>query len=211
MFNANTALVLANALHFKAAWDEPFHVTREGPFKLASGAEIKVPVMSQTEHFGYAEKDGARAVELRYEGGRFSMVIVLPREGAAGAVPEGLVDAIKGRKVEIHLPRFRIESGYRLEETLVAMGMKTVFGPDADLSGINGERDLFVAAVAHKAFIQVDEEGTEAAAATVAMAEVKSEVGKPVEFRVDRPFLFLIRDRERKTVLFLGRVSDPRS
>jgi len=211
MFNANTTLVLANALHFKAAWEEPFTArTREAPFALASGERIEVPMMVQTEHFGYVEKDGAQAVELPYERGRYSMVVVLPREGVPAAVPEGLLGLLKDTHVTVHLPRFRVETAFRLEETLALMGMPSAFGPDADFSGMNGKKDLFVSTVAHKAFIAVDEEGTEAAAATAVMAEVKGDVSKPVAFRADRPFLFLIRDREAGSVLFLGRVSDPR-
>lgn len=212
MFDANTTLVLTNALHFKAAWQEPFRAraTSEQPFALASGEKVPVPLMAQTEHFAYAERDGVQAVELPYAGGRFSMVVVLPRVGAPDAVPEGLLTALEGESVSVCLPRFRIEAGFRLEDTLAAMGMGSAFGRDADFSGMNGRKDLFLSAVAHKAFVAVDEEGTEAAAATAAVQERKGRPGKPVVFRADRPFLFLIRDRETGSILFLGRVSDPR-
>lgn len=212
MFNDNTTLVLANAVHFKAGWQEPFRkrATRDDSFTLGSGETVMVPFMMQTEHLGHAEKDGATAVEIPYEGRRFSMIVVLPAAGARSVVPEGLVDALRGRSVSLALPRFTFETGFRLDDVLEAMGMKTAFGPDADFSGMNGTKDLYLAVVAHKAFVAVDEEGTEAAAATAAAAEIKGERATPVVFRADRPFLFLIRDRENGAVLFLGRVSDPR-
>jgi serpin B len=213
MFNANTTLVLANALHFKAAWRNAFEprITKERPFTLASGEKVDVPFMAQTEHVGYAEKDGAVAVELPYEGGRFSMVVILPAEGAPAAIPDGLLGALKVANVSVFLPRFRIESGFNLKETLAAMGMTAAFTGDADFSGIDGTRNLFISVVAHKAFIAVDEAGTEAAAATAIVMELKGEPGAPKVFRADRPFLFLIRDRKSGTILFLGRVADPRA
>ena len=212
MFNPNTTLVLANALHFKAAWQEPFEarVTMEQPFTLASGEKVSVPFMARTEHFKYADVGGAQAVELPYEGRRFSMVVILPPAGAAAALPEGLLAALDGRKVAVLLPRFRFETGLRLDETLAAMGMKSAFGRDADFSGMTGGKDLFISAVVHKAMIAVDEKGTEAAAATAAVLEWKGEAANPVVFRADRPFLFALRDGETGTILFLGRVSDPR-
>lgn len=212
MFNANTTLVLANALHFKAAWREPFEpeITKAAPFTLASGEKVDVPFMAQTEHVGYAAKDGAVAVELPYEGGRFSMVVILPAEGKPATVPAGLVEALRTANVSVFLPRFRIESGYNLKDTLIAMGMETPFTGDADFSGIDGTTNLYIAVVAHKAFVAVDEAGTEAAAATAVVMELKGEPGAPKVFRADRPFLFLIRDRKTGGTLFLGRVSDPR-
>jgi serpin B len=212
MLAPNTTLVLANALHFKAAWKHPFRraITRDRPFALASGEKVAVPFMAETGQFPYAERDGAQAVELPYEGGRFSMIVVLPAPGGTGGADEGLLEALEDRSVTVYLPRFKVEAGYRLERTLEAMGMKSAFGRDADFSGINGRRDLRISLVAHKAFVAVDEEGTEAAAATVVALELKGQPGGPVVFRADRPFLFLIRDRENGCILFLGRVSDPR-
>ena len=212
MLDANTTLVLVNALHFKAAWEDPFRerMTRPAPFTLVSGEKVEVPIMVRGEHFRYAEKDGAAAVELPYAGRRFSMVIVLPAAGAPATLPEGLLGSLKGKSVAVHLPRFKVESAFELAEVLQAMGMKSAFGGDADFSGMNGKKDLFISAVAHKAFVAVDEEGTEAAAATSVRIQVKGAADKPVVFRADRPFLFLIRDGETGSILFLGRVADPR-
>lgn len=212
MFSANTTLVLANALHFKAGWEHPFRakITKERPFTLASGEQVNVPFMAQTEHLRYAEKDGAVAVELPYAGGRFSMILVLPAAGTAAAVPAGLLEKLEGTSVSVFLPRFKIESVFRLEQTLPAMGMKAAFTGDADFSGIDGTTNLYISVVAHKAFIAVDEEGTEAAAATAVVLELKGEPGAPKVFRADRPFLFLIRDTRKGETLFAGRVADPR-
>jgi serpin B len=213
MFNENTTLVLANALHFKAAWRNAFRpgITKARPFTLASGEAVDVPFMAQTEHVGYAEKDGAVAVELPYEGGRFSMVVVLPPAGAPAAIPDGLLEALEAGSVSVFLPRFRVESGFNLKDTLAAMGMNAAFTEDADFSGIDGTTNLFISVVAHKAFVAVDEAGTEAAAATAVVMALKGEPGAPKVFRADRPFLFLIRDTKSGAILFLGRVSDPRA
>jgi serpin B len=170
---------------------------------------VDVPLMAQTEHFRYAEKDGALAVELPYEDGRFAMVLVLPAEKSS-AIPAGLLDGLEGTNVSVFLPRFRIETAYRLEETLQEMGMKAAFGRGADFSGIDGTTNLYIGVVAHKAFVAVDEAGTEAAAATAVALELKGAPGAPKVFRADRPFLFLIRDVKSGTILFLGRVADPR-
>jgi serpin B len=212
MFTPDTRLVLVNALWFKAAWEHPFtaRVTKERPFTLASGQQVSVPFMAQTASFAYAEMDGAQAVELPYEGGRFSMVLVLPASGEPRAVPAGLLEALEECSVGVYLPRFRIETAYRLDDTLKAMGMSAAFGRDADFSGMNGRKDLFVGLVAHKAFVAVDEAGTEAAAATAIVMMRGAAPAKTAEFRADRPFLFLIRDAKTGTILFLGRVSDPR-
>jgi serine protease inhibitor len=116
---------------------------REEAFTLASGEKVHVPFMVQAEQLRHAEKDGAQAVKLKlpYEGGRFSMVVVLPAEGAPAAVPAGLVEALEGRMVSVQRPRFTFESAFRLEETLQAMGIKAAFGPGADFSGMNGGDD----------------------------------------------------------------------
>jgi serpin B len=212
MLNANTTLVLTNALHFKACWAHRFRarITRDQPFTLASGEKVHVPLMAQTSGFPYAEKGGVRAVELPYEGGRFSMVVILGDDGVPAAIPDGLLDALAPEEVTVFLPRFTFESAFRLDKTLGEMGMPTAFTPKADFSGIDGGRDLYISVVAHKAFVAVDEDGTEAAAATAVALELKGEPGEAKVFRADRPFLFLIRDRETKATLFLGRLSDPR-
>jgi len=126
----------------------------------------------------------------------------------------GLLDAVgvalKRQPVSVQLPRFRFESSWRLDDTLKAMGMPTAFSGDADFSAMNGRKGLFISAVTHRAFVAVDEKGTEAAAATAVVMERKGRPAEPRLFKADRPFLFCIRDRETGALLFLGRVSDPR-
>lgn len=220
LINRLTRLVLTNAIYFNAAWQYPFDedMTQDGTFYLLDGDEVTVPMMRQTESFGYAEGDGYQAVELAYDGGELSMVILLPRAGQFKAF-EGTIDArlvnaivkaLEPRQVVLTMPKFEFESSFSLKETLTGMGMPVVFSEDADFSGMTGYRDLFIADVVHKAFVSVDEAGTEAAAATaVVMQKTAALPSTPVEVTVDRPFIFLIRDIETGTILFVGRVIDP--
>ena len=215
-----TRLVLTNAIYFNAAWLDPFEEdqTQDDPFYLLDGGEVTVPMMRQTEHFSYAEGEGYQAVELPYVGSELSMVILLPRRGEYEGF-EGSLDAARAaailrnlvhKRVALTLPKFEIESGFRLRDTLVAMGMPAAFSHDADFSGMTGNRDLFISDVIHKAFVSVDEAGTEAAAATAVVMEMMApKPGGPVEVTVDRPFVFLIRDIETGTLLFVGRVVNP--
>jgi len=214
-----TRLVLTNAIYFNAAWQYPFSedMTRDGPFYLLDGGEVTVPMMRQTESFGYTEGDGYQAVELPYDGRELSMVILLPQAGQfemfEGSLDAQRVDAIvkdlKSRRVALTMPRFEFESGFSLKETLAAMGMPVAFSGGADFSGMTGNRDLFISDVVHKAFVSVDEAGTEAAAATAVVMELTAVPGPPVEVTVDRPFIFLIRDIETGTILFVGRIMNP--
>ena len=215
-----TRLVLTNAIYFNAAWQYPFEesMTKDGPFYLLDGSKVTVPMMKQTEHFGYTEGEGYQAVELPYDGRELSMVILLPRkenfEQFEGSLDYQLVDSLiktlEYQRVSLTMPKFEFESEFRLKETLSAMGMPVAFsGWDADFSGITGSRDLWIADVIHKAFISLDEEGTEAAAATAVVMPTAMPPEEPVEFNVDRPFIFLIRDIETGAILFVGRVVDP--
>ena len=189
------------------------------PFNLLDGGEVLVPMMSQqTSAFGYAEGDGYQAVELPYDGREMSMVILLPDSGRfdefEAALDAGVVNAIAEAlayrfDVALTMPRFEFESKFRLSEALSDMGMPIAFvEAEADFSGMNGEGRLFIQDVVHKAFVAVDEAGTEAAAATAVIVSIVSERQR-VEVNVDRPFVFLIRDIETGTILFVGRVLDP--
>jgi serpin B len=220
--NAATRLVLTNAIYFNAAWQHPFesHLTEDGPFYLLDGSELSVPLMLQSESFGYAEGEGYQAVELPYDGRQLSMVILLPERGRFGAFEESLsaesmsavLEALEYQRVTLTLPKFEYESEFGLGQTLAEMGMDAAFSGEADFSGMTGTRDLFISEVIHKAFVGVDEEGTEAAAATaVVMAETAMQAEEPMVVTVDRPFLFFIRDIETGVILFLGRVVDPSS
>jgi len=176
-----------------------------------------VPMMRQTAYFGYAEGEGFQAVELPYDGEELAMVILLPGEGRFeefeasldAARLEEMLGRLRSQHLSLTMPRFRVESSFHLADTLAAMGMPSPFQPDqADLSGMNGTRDLYIQAVLHKAFVSVDESGTEAAAATAVIVGV---TGPPpgLEVTVNRPFIFLIRDRQTGVILFVGRVVNP--
>jgi len=219
LIDALTRLVLTNAIYFNAAWQHPFNedMTEDGPFYLLDGGEVTLPMMKQTESFSYAEGDGYQAIELPYDGGELSMVILLPRAGQFETFEDSLdaqrVDAIlkqlESRRVALTMPRFEFESSFGLKEALAAMGMPVAFSGDADFSGMTGNRDLYIADVIHKAFVSVDEAGTEAAAATAVVMRLTALPGTPVAVTVDRPFVFLIRDIETGAILFVGRMVAP--
>jgi len=219
--DAATVLVLVNAVYFNAPWAFPFDEDRTtpDPFTLPDGTTIDVPTMHQTEIHGYARGDEYVAVELDYNGHELSMVVVLPDEGAFerveasfdGPSVSALFDRIAREHVILSLPRFTFEWGRLLNEPLVDLGMADAFdAARADFSGIDGSRDLFIGQVIHKAFVSVDEAGTEAAAATaIGMAGAGPSEPTYYEVRVDRPFLFFIREKETGSILFIGRVVDP--
>lgn len=214
-----TRLVLTNAIYFNAAWQYPFeeNATRDGVFHLLEGGEVSVPMMRQEKSLGYAESEGYQAVELRYDGRDLSMIILLPEAGNFETFEKSLdaqqVDAIIKNlgpsQVILTMPRFEFESSFSLGETLAAMGMPDAFSGSADFSGMTGNRDLFISDVVHKAFVSVDEAGTEAAAATAVIMPTAAPPGATVEVTIDRPFIFLIRDIETGAILFVGRVVNP--
>jgi serpin B len=211
-----TVLVLANAIYFKALWFSPFHQeqTKDGQFNLLDGSTITLPMMFQSMQFNYTEGSDYQAVELTYKGHDFSMVVLLPREGKFGDFEASLdaqkvsaiIDRLEAAVVDLSMPRFSYETGYDLRGTLSDMGMPNAFGPGANFSGMAANAaGLYIIDAAHKAFISVDEEGTEAAAASwVAVGGMSN-----YEFTMDRPFIYLIRDRETGTILFIGRVLNP--
>jgi serpin B len=217
---ADTRLVLANAVYFKGAWESPFDAKRTAAadFTLASGEKVSAPFMNQKARFGYVSDDRVTALSMPYAGGDVSMVVLLPAE-AGGLVAlerdltrerlDAWVGAMRRLEVTTAIPKFQMTSEMSLADTLSAMGMRRVFTRDADLSGIAEGKGLALTAVVHKAFVDVNEEGTEAAAATGGVVGVTS-VQNPVVFRADRPFLFVVRHEPTGTVLFIGRVVDPR-
>ena len=219
--NSLTRLVLTNAIYFNASWTWPFDkgLTQERPFHFAEGGGIRTPMMSETNDsfYGYARGEGYQAVDLPYSRGEMSMTILLPDEGKFGEFEDSLnaevldriLDDIEIDHITLTMPLFEFESVFSLRETLTGMGMPDAFGPGADFSGMTGTRELHISAVIHKAFVSVDERGTEAAAAT-GVAMMLSGPGKdPIPVTVDRPFIFLIRDRATGTLLFMGRVMNP--
>ena len=217
--DSETRLVLTNAIYFNAAWEHPYNgkITADGPFYLLDGGQVVVPMMKQTESFGYTEGEGYQAVELLYDGGELSMVVLLPEAGQFEAFEEGLhaqqVDAIiknlENTRVTLTMPKFEFDSEFKLKDTLAGMGMPIAFSSAADFSGMTGTPGLYISAVIHKAFVSVDEAGTEAAAATAVIMRESAMPGQPVEVTMDRPFIFLIRDIETGAVLFVGRVMNP--
>lgn len=222
---AGARLVLTNAIFMKTDWLSKFekHETRNEPFFASGNKELKVPTMHQTGEFGYAEAEDLQSLELPYKGGRLSMVILLPREkqGVASLEQRLNPDTLNrwltqssDRKVEVSLPKFRATQAFGLRGTLTSLGMVDAFrGGSSDFSGISGGRALYISEVIHKTFVNVDEAGTEAAAATAVVmpgaAPVRPE--EIPEFRADHPFVFLIRDRQTGAILFMGRVTEPKA
>jgi len=219
--DAQTRLVLANAIYFNAAWQHPFDpdATAPAPFHRLDGTSVDVAMMHQDEAYGYTLREGYRALELPYESGNVSMLILLPDEGQFQAIEQALgpaiIEEILGDltygPVIVSLPRFTTESSFSLNDALQALGMTDAFEADrADFSGMDGNRDLYIGTVLHKAFVSVDENGTEAAAATAVIMELTSApILEPIEFTVDRPFIYLIRDVQTGSILFIGRVAAP--
>jgi serpin B len=221
----DTLLVLTNAIYYKGAWFHPFNekATRpDGNFNAAGGRKVTVPMMMLSETFPYCDGGSYQALELPYSAGARAMLVLLPKsmDGLdaleSSLTPKALeacVSKLAGKKVNVELPRFRLEEKFQLADVLKSLGMSRSFDSDsADFSGMTGKRELAISKVIHKAFVAVDEVGTEAAAATaVVMARAAAVFpAQPVTFRADHPFLFLIRDRKTGAILFLGRVNNPK-
>lgn len=217
--NELTRLVLTNAIYFNAAWQSPFDEssTLDGLFHLLSDSDITVPMMKQTESFCYTEGDDYQAVELPYDGRELSMVILLPKAGQFDSFEKKLdagfvgaiIDKLAMCEVALSMPKFEYDSSFGLKEALSTLGMGVAFTTNADFSGMNGNRDLFIQDVLHKAFVSVDEAGTEAAAATAVIVGLTSMPAQTVEVNIDRPFIFLIRDVPTGSIIFIGRVLNP--
>jgi serpin B len=222
--NEDTRLILTNAIYFKGRWAEPFEEagTSDEGWHGPHGVR-KVPLMHRQGGHAYYEGDGFQALELPYEGGQLAMLIVLPRERgglsslearrAAEGIYQAVTDGLRREEtVLVWLPRFTLETEFKLKPVLCALGAHLAFSDAADFSGI-GEEPLKIAEVIHKAFVEVNEEGTEAAAATAFRMKPGDSfwpAPEPKVFRADHPFLFFIRDRKTNAVLFCGRVLDPR-
>jgi len=219
---SDTRMVLTSAIYFFGKWNSPFdpQATRAAPFQLGAGRTATAKFMHQTSDFRYGETPTARILEMKYEGTPVACDIVLPKAEAGLAelersiAPDTLdawVGSLATRKVQAAIPKFRAESAFSLREALSRMGMADAFARAADFSGIDGRRDLFAGDVAHKAFVDLSEEGTEAAAATGITVRSRA-IRRPEEtvvFRADHPFLFFIRDTTTGVILFEGRFSTP--
>jgi serpin B len=219
VLDETTRLVLTNAIYFKGQWESRFEPsqTQNRAFTLVSGQTIQVPTMQQEGEFGLGETTAASILVLPYSGLDLSMVFLLPHETNGLAALEAQITptnlttwlgAVYKTTVIVSLPRFRTTSEFALKPTLAEMGMPSAFDPDtAVLSGMDGRRDLFITAVVHKGYVEVNEEGTEAAAATGVLVGTTS---AGPSFTADHPFVFFIRDSLTGSILFLGRIEDPR-
>ncbi len=213
-----TVLVLTNAVYLKAPWARPFRKedTADAPFHRLDGSSVDVPMMHQSTKLSFAEGDGYAAVQLPYAGNKLAMLLVVPDEGQFDAVMagmdaaalDGIAAGLSGYQVTLAMPKFEFRTQVGLNDVLSQLGMPTAFGDGADFSGMTTQTDLFISAVLHEAFISVDEEGTEAAAATAVIMD-ETAAAQPAELTIDRPFIFAIRDTETGAVLFLGSVTDP--
>jgi serpin B len=222
--DAMTRLVLTNAIYFKGDWEHEFSkdATKDAPFHLSKQKEVQAPLMHQWRHFDYAETDKLQIISLPYAGYSLSLVVVLPKEVDGLPEVEREMTAekllkwsseLRNRDVQLWLPKFKSTSQFMLADALRSLGMTLVFSDDADLSGIASGEELKISAVIHKAYVDVNEEGTEAAAATAVplrpTAAPIREPEKPVVFRADHPFIYLIRDNRTGAILFLGRLAAP--
>lgn len=222
MFDELTRAVLTNAIYFKGKWEHQFDKedTKPEDFTLDSGEKIKVPMMRLTDDdldFNYVEADGVQILEMAYQGDKISMLVLLPRSNIAYLesilTEEKLQEwrsKLRPETVYIYMPKYTFETSYLLTDYLKSMGMSLPFTwPGADFSGMDGTKMLYISDVLHKAYIDVYEEGTEAAAATGIIMGFGSAGHRFIEFRADHPFIFIIQERETGNILFIGRVMRP--
>ncbi|NTV98734.1 MAG: serpin family protein [Chlorobiaceae bacterium] len=223
ILDALTRLSLVNAVYFKGEWETPFKKENsfESPFLCGKGNTVSTSMMHQTGSFRFAAPGSVQLLELPYSGKDLAMLVVLPGKGVPLSTVENSLDEKKlaewnnllgERKVEVFLPRFRETASFRLDKVLKEMGMTDAFSQRfADFSGmVQNRKELYIGAVVHKAFVEVNEKGTEAAAATAVIMQLKSAMPEPLPvFRADRPFLFMIRDTSTGRILFIGRLNDP--
>ena len=215
-----TRLVLVNAIYFKGTWEQTFKpaLTSEEPFNPITGEAVMVKMMHQTGTFCYSETEDLQVIELPYAGRDLSMLILLPKTvDGLSRVEESLTpgnlerwtSSLEKTEVRVWLPSFEIAFPFRLDDALISMGMVDAFTGQADFSGMEKSRELYLGAVLHKAFVAVNEEGTEAAAATAVVMQTKSISFMSVDFRADHPFLFMIRENSTGSILFIGRLAHP--
>ncbi len=223
LLNTLTRLVLTNAIYFKGEWVKQFNKdeTQEQNFRVSPDDIVKVQMMQRTDDksiFNYSENNKLQILEMPYSGEELSMLILLPKDDDLKGLENSLTvkqlskwrKDLKEQRVNIFLPRFKFETKYFLADTLKEMGMPTAFSPAADFSGMTGKKDLFISQVIHQAFVEVNEEGTEAAAATAVIMEKGLSVSHRMSvFKADHPFIFLIQEKATGNILFFGRVTNP--
>jgi len=219
VITSDTRLVLTNAIYFKGEWVKQFDKdnTRERDFRKSPDETVRVDMMSlrgKEAEFNYAETDELQILEMPYDDEELSMIIMLPKEDFAEIdLDVEKLKLFKGmlseRRVDVYLPKFKFETKYFMAKNLIEMGMPTAFSMNADFSGMNGKGNLYISSVIHQAFVDVNEEGTEAAAATaVVVTEMSAEPSHPT-FYADHPFVFMIQEKETGAILFMGKVVDP--
>ena len=218
--NQADSIVLINTIHFKAPWRYPFEQTHDEPFKLASGQTISHPRMKETDHFGYYKAPSFQLAALPYRTGQTiasTMYVFLPKSSMSGFLGslssgnlEKWISKFDGRRGLLELPKFKLENSYSLVDSLKKLGIRRAFSPEAELHGISEFADQ-VSDVQQDTYIDVNEEGTEAAAATsVKILTLGVETRKPFHMVVDHPFFVIIRDETTKAILFMGVIRDPR-
>jgi len=211
--NKLTRLVLVNAIYFKGKWLKKFNkkLTHEEPFYVSANKTIKVKMMQKKGIFNYAEDEKFQVLELPYKGKEISMIIFLPKKVDSKldlTLSEfySLISKLKKTDLMVFIPKFKLKEGYNLKPVLYEMGIKKAFTYEADFSRIDGKKDLLIQNVFHKAFVSVDEEGTEAAASTAVVIGLKA-IPRFKVFKVNHPFLFFIVDKKADfLILFLGKV-----
>ncbi|MGD0294756.1 MAG: serpin family protein [Terracidiphilus sp.] len=217
--DTDTPLVLTNAIYFKGTWASQFKpiATKVEPFNVSKTVKVQTPMMRQTGHFRFIKENGVAAIELPYADDDLSMIAILP-DGDIDKMGAGLsLDQIKqlgvdmfSQEVDVYLPRFKMEAGYGMGGMLSEMGMPDAFSVKlADFSGMTGRPNLYIGKVIHKARIEVNEEGSEAAAATGVVMVEKAMMMEKAVFRADRPFIFMIVHNKTGAILFIGRLSNP--
>ena len=222
VIDADTRLVLTNAIYFKAKWLIQFDTdkTSDENFRVNPDKSIKVPMMQRTDRksiFNYTQNEDLQILEMPYAGEDLSMLILLPLDDDIEALENSFTiekltewkKSLRRRKVNIYIPKFKFETKYFMKNTLSDLGMPTAFTNSADFSGMTGTKDLAISKVIHQAFIEVNEEGTEAAATTgVTMMALSKKPPTPI-FKADHPFIFIIQQKETGNILFMGRVNNP--
>lgn len=218
--NSDTKMVLVNAIYFKADWLNQFDAnsTKDAPFHLLDGSNVTVKMMNDHLFIPYFKGNGYQAVELPYAGETAAMDIIVPDDGNFDAfessfnkdVYGAMLAGMQPTSVSLGFSKFTFTKDFNLSDTLKSMGMADAFDANkADFSGMTGNKDLYISNVFHKAFVAVDEKGTEAAAATAVIMDLATAIRSEVNLQVDRPFIFVIRDTVSGQILFIGRVSNP--
>ncbi len=223
--NPLTCLILTNAIYFKGTWEQEFdkRLTAEDEFFASDGRIVAVPMMRRLDDnalFGYFESDDLQILQMPYVGDKLSLTIFLPQKNNLGLLERSLdlkmlsgwKNGLRRIRVNIYLPKFKVAAKYLLNENLQKLGMPTAFKDgEADFSGmsIKWGRLLYISSVFHQAYVDINEEGTEAAAATSVVIKLRCMPSKPPVFRADRPFIFMITDDETGLILFMGRLVDP--